>query len=443
MIQPALTEPVSFGQAVRFWFWLGCVSFGGPAGQIAVMHAELVERRRWISERRFLHALNYCMVLPGPEAQQLATYIGWLLHGTKGGIVAGGLFILPSLLLLMGLSALYVAFGTLPLVAAVLDGVKPAVVAIVLAAVIRVGRRAIRNSVMLCFAIGAFLALTVLKAPFPLVLLVAGVLGWIGSRIWPTVFTASGHGGGKRAAEAPAPAVIDDHHPPPPHAQPRLLKLALLLVIGLTLWGGPLLALTLWQGAAGPFTRMGWLFTKSALVTFGGAYAVLPYVAEQAVEVNQWLTAPQMVDGLALGETTPGPLIMVVSFVGFVGGWNAGAMGWIGAILGCLIATWFTFLPSFVFILGGAPYIEQMREELRLSAALSGITAAVVGVVLNLAVYFGRTVFLPAGASGWLNVDWFAVGLAAAAFTALMRFNLGLGYLIALCGAAGLVRAML
>lgn len=442
MNQASPPAAVSFGEAVRFWFWLGCVSFGGPAGQIAVMHAELVERRRWISERRFLHALNYCMVLPGPEAQQLATYIGWLLHGTKGGIVAGGLFILPSLVLLLALSALYVAFGNLPLVAAVLDGVKPAVVAIVLAAVIRVGRRAIRNGVMLCFAIGAFLALTVLKAPFPMVLLVAGALGWIGSRIWPTVFTASAHGGGKHKTEAASAAVIDDHHPPPPHAQPSWLRLAALVVIGLTLWGGPLLALTLLQGAAGPFPRMGWLFTKSALVTFGGAYAVLPYVAEQAVETNGWLTAPQMVDGLALGETTPGPLIMVVSFVGFVGGWNAGAMGWSGAVLGCLIATWFTFLPSFLFILAGAPYIERMREELRLSAALSGITAAVVGVVLNLAVYFGRTVFVPAGASGWQDVDWFAVALAAAAFTALMRFNLGLGYLIAFYGAAGLVRAM-
>jgi len=449
---------LSFREALLFWLKLGFISFGGPAGQIAIMHSELVERRRWISDRRFLHALNYCMVLPGPEAQQLATYIGWLLHGTRGGIVAGGLFVLPSLFILMALSAIYVAFGNVPSVAAVLDGIKPAVVAIVVVAVIRVGSRAIRNGVLLGFAVAAFVALAVFNVPFPIVVLSAGVLGWIGSRIAPEKFKTGGaHGAKKQSATGAHPPfdfVIDDDHEPPSHARPNRTTFLVRLVTGLLLWAGPMALLWNWQGWDGTFLRMGILFTTSALVTFGGAYAVLPYVARQSVQVFEWLKPAQMVDGLALGETTPGPLIMVVAFVGFVGGYQASGMGWTGAILGCLIATYFTFLPSFLFIFLGAPYIESMRGELHLTSALTGITAAVVGVILNLAVFFGKTVIwptlslphsdpfsLPATATAIAaSTNWFGLVLAIAAFVALQRFKVSLSYVVLVCAAAGLLR---
>ena len=418
------------------------------------MHTELVDRRRWISERRFLHALNYCMLLPGPEAQQLATYIGWLLHGTWGGIIAGGLFVLPSLFILMALSAFYVAFGEVPAVVAILDGIKPAVVAIVVAAVIRIGSRAIKNGVLLSFAIAAFLALAVFHVPFPAIVLAAGVLGWLGSRIWPDKFVVGGHSSKQLSAKPHAPAVIDDHHEPPPHAQPSWLRFARQLILGLVLWTTPLVALVAWQGWNGTHTQMGLFFTTAALVTFGGAYAVLPFVAQQAVGNYGWLKPGQMVDGLALGETTPGPLIMVVSFVGFVGGWQASELGWTGAILGCLIATYFTFLPSFLFILLGAPFIERMRGELHLTAALSGITAAVVGVILNLALFFGKTVFLPgltvdtiSGAWSMSQIiealDLFAMALAMAAFIALTRFKVNLAGLVAACALVGLAKFLL
>ena len=445
---------VSFREALTFWFKLGFISFGGPAGQIAIMHTELVDRRHWISERRFLHALNFCMILPGPEAQQLATYIGWLLHGIRGGVIAGVLFVLPSLFILMALSAVYVAFGQIPAVTAVLDGVKPAVVAIVIAAVIRMGRRSIKNEVLLCFAIAAFLGMAVFHVPFPLIVLTAGLLGWLGSRWWPEKFTRAKHGNGKATSEKHAPAVIDDHHQPPPHARPNWLRFMLQLVLGLLLWSAPVTALVALQGWDGTHTRMALFFTTSALVTFGGAYAVLPFVAQQAVGTYGWLRADQMIDGLALGETTPGPLIMVVAFIGFVGGWQATDMGWSGAVLGCLIATYFTFLPSFLFILLGAPFIERMRGELRLTAALSGITAAVVGVILNLAIFFGKTVFFPGLSAEFQShywdfnqlaaaIDYFAVLLAAAAFIALIRFKLNLAYVVAGCAAVGLVRYFL
>lgn len=442
---------------MAFWLKLGFISFGGPAGQIAIMHTELVDRRRWISERRFLHALNYCMVLPGPEAQQLATYIGWLLHGTRGGIVAGGLFVLPSLFILMALSAIYVAFGNVPAVVAILDGIKPAVVAIVVSAVIRIGSRAIKNGVLLAFAIAAFVSLAVFDVPFPIIVLAAGCLGWLGSRFAPDKFKAGGGHGSKsskkdeahNAADLPA-FIIDDEHEPPLHARPSWMRFWVRLIVGLVLWAGPMAALLSWQGWDGTFARMGTLFTTAALVTFGGAYAVLPFVAHQAVDVFNWLKPGQMVDGLALGETTPGPLIMVVAFVGFVGGYQASDLSWTGAMLGCVIATYFTFLPSFVFILLGGPYIESMRGELRLTAALTGITAAVVGVVLNLAVFFGKTVFWPT-LHRWDSAELslsriaeatnaFGLLVAVVAFVAMSRFKVSLGYIVLACSLAGLVK---
>ena len=342
---------VSFREALGYWFKLGFISFGGPAGQIAMMHAELVERRRWISERRFLHALNYCMLLPGPEATQLATYIGWLMHGTRGGIAAGVLFVLPSLAILMALSWIYVAYGNLPVIAGIFYGVKPAVVAIVCAAVLRIGSRAVTNLATLALAMGAFAAL-VLEIPYPWIVVAAGLCGYLGSRLWPHYFVLGGHG--SKAAKSFGPALIDDHHEILVHTRPSRGRFALHLAVGLALWAVPLGALAAWQGMGGTHTGMGWFFTQAALVTFGGAYAVLPFIAQHALDAN-WLVRGQMIDGLALGETTPGPLIMVVAFVGFVGGWQQAGMGPLGAVLGCVVATYFTFLPSFLFILLGAP----------------------------------------------------------------------------------------
>jgi chromate transporter len=453
---------ISFRTALLYWLKLGFISFGGPAGQIAIMHTELVERRRWISERRFLHALNYCMVLPGPEAQQLATYIGWLLHGTWGGIAAGALFVLPSLFILMALSWIYMAFGDLAVVQGVFYGVKPAVVAVVAFAVIRIGSRAVKNAATLSLAAAAFAAL-LMGVPFPLIIVGAGVLGYVGSKIWPDKFVLGGGHKPKSTGDEPhAGAIIDDHHEMLAHTRPNRVRFAVHLLVGLTLWALPMLALVGWQGWHGTHTQIGWFFTQAALVTFGGAYAVLPFVAQHALDVYHWLKPGQMIDGLALGETTPGPLIMVVAFVGFVGGWHqaeaAGAsVVWPSAVFGCVVATYFTFLPSFLFILLGAPFVEQMRGELRLTAALSGITAAVVGVVLHLAVFFGQRVFLPTlQKAEWLatfhesaiagkiqlvatSIDWLAVIIAAAAFVALWRFKADIVRVVLCCGAVGLV----
>jgi chromate transporter len=450
--QLARLQPhIAFRTALAYWLKLGFISFGGPAGQIAIMHAELVEKRRWISERRFLHALNYCMVLPGPEAQQLATYIGWLLHGTWGGIAAGSLFVLPSLFILMALSWIYVAFGHVSIAEGIFYGVKPAVVAIVAAAVIRIGSRAIKNVLTLSFAIASFVALAVFKVPFPLIVLAAGVLGYVGSKVWPDSFSlGGGHGspdeGAATGENGSAGSVIDDHHEILPHTRPSWVRFAVHVAVGAALWAAPMGLLYWWQGWNGTHTQMGWLFTLAALVTFGGAYAVLPFVAQNAVAVYGWLRPGQMIDGLALGETTPGPLIMVVSFVGFVGGWQQAGMDWQGAVLGCVVATYFTFLPSFLFILLGAPFIEQMRGELRLTAALSGITAAVVGVILNLALFFGMHVFLPNVEFSWdtlanfptASVDWLAVIVSATAFVALWRFKIDVLYVVAACSVIGL-----
>ena len=390
----AVPGRVSFSEALRFWLKLGFVSFGGPAGQIAIMHRELVERHRWISERRFLHALNYCMLLPGPEAQQLATYIGWLLHGTRGGIAAGALFVLPSLGILIALSWIYVRFGQVPAVAAILYGVKPAVVAIVLAAAWRIGSRALRHPILWAIAAAAFLALFAFDLPFPLVILAAALVGVAGGKLAPAVFVGAPHAGSKAAA-----AQIDDDSPTPEHALFSARRLALIVLAFLAIWACALAALALAFGWRADPTQMGWFFTQAALITFGGAYAVLPFVIQGAVENHGWATATQMIDGLALGETTPGPLIMIVAFVGFVGGWSRPIFGqeaaFASGVMCACIATLFTFLPSFLFILAGGPLVESSRDEVKFIAPLTAITAAVVGVIANLVVFFAWHVFWP------------------------------------------------
>lgn len=429
---------VSFAEAFRFWLKLGFISFGGPAGQIAIMHAELVERRRWISERRFLHALNYCMVLPGPEAQQLATYIGWLMHRTWGGIVAGALFVLPSLVILIGLSWVYLRFGNQPLVAAVFYGIKPAVTALVLHAAHRIGSRALRNRWMGLIAVLSFVALAVFDVPFPAIVLAAGLVGFIGSRHAPAVFAPAG--AASTAVAGHGPALIDDDTPTPAHARFSRRRLGLVVGTGLVLWGLAMAGLVWAQGADGPFARMGLFFTKAALLTFGGAYAVLPYVYQGAVERYQWLTAGQMIDGLALGETTPGPLIMVVAFVGFVGGWTLQVFGPDALLLAgtaaAIVVTFFTFLPSFVFILAGGPLVEATHGRIGFTAPLSAITAAVVGVIVNLAMFFAYHVLWPEGFDGRFDLP--SALIAIGALVALFRFKVGVMPLLLGCALAGL-----
>ncbi|PAU58457.1 chromate efflux transporter [Pseudomonas indica] len=431
-------ESVSFLQALLFWLKLGFISFGGPAGQIAIMHQELVERRRWISERRFLHALNYCMLLPGPEAQQLATYIGWLLHRTWGGVVAGALFVLPSLFILIALSWLYIAFGEVSLVAGIFYGIKPAVTAIVLQAAHRIGSRALKNNWLWAIAGASFLAIFALDVPFPLIVLGAAAIGYVGGRMAPQAFSVGGgHGAAKQSY---GPALIDDDTPPPPHARFRWSRLVLLLVIGAALWVLPMGVLTALFGWEGTLTQMGWFFTKAALLTFGGAYAVLPYVYQGAVGHHGWLTPTQMIDGLALGETTPGPLIMVVAFVGFVGAYVQQVFGadqafLAGALAACLV-TWFTFLPSFLFILVGGPVVESTHNELKFTAPLTAITAAVVGVILNLALFFGYHVLWPQGFDG--SFDWPSALIALGAALALFRFKRGVIQVLLGCALVGL-----
>ena len=432
------------GEAFRYWFKLGCISFGGPAGQIAIMHRDLVDTKRWISERRFLHALNFCMVLPGPEAQQLATYIGWLMHRTWGAIVAGSLFVLPSLLVLIALSWIYMAYGDVPAIAGILYGIKPAVVAIVLHAAWRIGSRALKHPALWAIAAAAFVAIFAFKIPFPAIVLSAGLIGALGGRIAPSAFTAGGAHGASDVAHLPA--VIDDDTPTPPHARFSWARLARVVGTFLALWALVMAMLVAAYGPDTPLAQMAWFFSKAALLTFGGAYAVLPYVYQGAVETYGWLTPVQMVDGLALGETTPGPLIMVVAFVGFVGGWTRQIFGpnalALAGIAAACVVTFFTFLPSFMFILAGGPVVESTHGQLRFTAPLTGITAAVVGVIVNLALFFAWHVFLPRGwtASQWsggLDVIALAIGLAAAA--ALFRFKAGVIPVILACGAAGLL----
>ncbi len=436
---PVAPAPVSRAQAFAFWLKLGFISFGGPAGQIALMHEELVQRRRWISDQRFLHALNYCMVLPGPEAQQLATYIGWLMHRTWGGIVAGGLFVLPSLFILIALSWLYMALGDVPAVAAVFYGIKPAVTALVVHAAWRLGSRVLGNPVLWCVALTSFLALAVLQLPFPLIVLAAGLVGLVGGRLAPERFVAGT--AARQGAAAVGPALIDDHTPTPEHARFSWARFRTVLAVCLLLWSaalGTLAALLGWQAV---LTQMAWFFTQAALLTFGGAYAVLPFVAQGAVEQHQWLSATQMIDGLALGETTPGPLIMVVAFVGFVGGWTHAVLGsdalLLSGAVAAVVVTFFTFLPSFFFILLGAPFIESTHGRLGFTAPLTAISAAVVGVIASLAVFFARHVFWPQGLGGPFEWPALLIGLAAA--VALWRYQLGVVTVLLGAGVAGLV----
>jgi len=437
-------QRVSFGEAFLYWLKLGFISFGGPAGQISMMHQELVEKRRWISEHRFLHALNYTMVLPGPEAQQLATYIGWLMHGTAGGIVAGLLFILPSLFILMVLTWIYLAYGDVSVVQGILYGIKPAVTAIVVFAAYRIGSRALKTHALRFIALLAFVAIFIFDIPFPLIVLAAGMLGYAGSRIAPQQFKAgSGHHGD--GGKSYGPALIDDDTPVPDHARFKWSRLMLITLTGTVLWGGVMAILVGLYGWQGVLIQMGWFFTKAALVTFGGAYAVLPYVYQGGVETYGWLSATQMIDGLALGETTPGPLIMVVAFVGFVGGWSKEIFGPelvpLAGAVGAVIATLFTFLPSFMFILIGGPSVEATRHDIKFTAPLTGITAAVVGVVVNLAVFFAYHVLWPAGFEG--RFEWFAALVGVAAFIALFRYKVGIITTIGACAATGLLYSLL
>ena len=441
---------VPFWEALWFWFKLGFISFGGPAGQIAIMHRTLVEEKRWISERRFLHALNYCMLLPGPEAQQLATYIGWLMHRTWGGVVAGVLFVLPSFFILIGLSWIYVAFGSVPWVAGLLYGIKPAVAAIVLQAVHRMGSKVLKkpSAAPVLWAVAAlgFTAVAFLKIPFPWVVLGAALTGWLGQRWVPAQFTAGGTQQGAKGVHAlkHTAAFIDDDTPPPAHAQFRLSRLAKVLAVGALLWLLPLAALMAWQGTSSTLAQMGLFFSKAALLTFGGAYAVLPYVYQGAVAHYGWLTGPQMMDGLALGETTPGPLIMVVAYVGFLGGWANQVLGgdalFLGAALAAWVVTWFTFLPSFLFILAGGPLVESTHGKRHFTAPLTAITAAVVGVMASLALFFIVHIAGGKRASSLFDpsIDWVALALVALAALALLRFKWRVIAVMATSALAGL-----
>jgi chromate transporter len=439
----AAAPAVSFGEALRFWLKLGFIGFGGPAGQIAIMHAELVERRRWISERRFLHALNYCMLLPGPEAQQLATYMGWLMHRTWGGIVAGTLFVLPSLFILITLAWVFLRFGEVPLVAGVFYGLKAAVVALVLHAAWRIGSRALKNRWLWGLAAAAFVAIFALEVPFPAIVLAAGLIGWAGSRWAPAAFT--GAAGPGAAKDLPGPFVIDDDTPTPDHARHSRSDLARVLGIGIGLWLVAMIVLLATVGWQATLTQMAWFFTKAALLTFGGAYAVLPYVYQGAVETHQWVTGPQMMAGLALGETTPGPLIMVVAFVAFVGGWTREVLGpdmlFLGGTLAATVVTFFTFLPSFIFILAGGPLVESTHGRISFTAPLTAITAAVVGVIVNLAIFFAGHVLWPEGVGG--RFDSVSALIMAAAAVALFRFKVGVVPLLAVCGLLGAGLAIL
>jgi chromate transporter len=432
-------EPVTLAQAFCYWLKLGFISFGGPAGQISIMHQDLVEQKRWISEKRFLHALNFCMVLPGPEAQQLAVYIGWLMHRTWGGIIAGVLFVLPSLFILIALSWLYIAYGDVPLVAGLFYGIKPAVTAIVVQAAHRIGSRALKNSTLWAIAAASFVAIFALNVPFPAIVAGAALAGYLGGRVAPDKFkVGGGHG---KSGKSFGPALIDDDTPTPAHAVFRWSNLIRIAIVGGLLWLIPMVLLTLVYGWNHTLTQMGWFFTKAALLTFGGAYAVLPYVYQGAVGHYGWLNATQMIDGLALGETTPGPLIMVVAFVGFIGGYSHALFGtenlFLAGAIAATLVTWFTFLPSFIFILAGGPLVESTHNDLKFTAPLTAITAAVVGVVLNLALFFGYHVLWPTGFSGRFDLPSVLIALAAA--IALFRYKRSVIQVIAACAVTGLI----
>ncbi len=445
---------VSFAEALRFWVKLGFISFGGPAGQIAIMHRELVERRRWLSEERFLHALNFCVLLPGPEAQQLAIYIGWLLHRVPGGLVAGVCFVIPSIFVLLALSYVYAAYGYTAAVAGALAGFKPVVVAIVVEALLKIGGRALKRRVHVLLAVAAFVALYFLHLPFPLIVLAAGLAGLAGTHFLPSYFdaptatkqaptsgatsTSDGH-----TTMATTDTMIDDHAPPHAHTLPSRRRAAFVVFAGVVLWALPFALLVWWRGWDSLHAREYRFFTLAACVTFGGAYAVLAYVTQAAVNNFGWLTSAQAVDGLALAETTPGPLIMVLQFVGFMAGWNhpQGMSPALSGTIGAFVTTWTTFLPCFVFVLLGAPYVEQARGNRQLNGALSGITAAVVGVIFNLALVFGAAVVWPHGFR--IAPDWFALTLTLLAFLALYRFKLDVLWVVLAGGLVGLTRAWL
>jgi chromate transporter len=444
-------DVVPFGEAVRAWFAISLQTFGGPAGQIAVMQRTLVEERRWIGQRRFLHALSYCTLLPGPEAQQLAIYVGWLLNGVRGGLVAGTLFVLPGVVALLALSALYVGAGDSLLVTALFAGLAPAVLAIVAQAVIRVGGRALGHPALIALAVAAFVALSVFAVPFPIVIAAAAAIGWAMGRWAPgTMRAASGHG---KETDGPAPLIPDDAL----HTErPSRAHAATVLGIGLVAWGVPVAAVAVLTGTGSVFTQQSLFFSGAALVTFGGAYAVLAYVAQQAVQVYGWLAPGEMVRGLALAETTPGPLIMVVQFVAFLGAYrDPGSLDpWVAAILAALLTTWVTFVPCFVFIFLGAPYVERLRGNRGLSAALSGITAAVVGVIANLALYFAlHTLFSRTSWLEWgpitLEVPDLAslrpIALAIALVAAVLLFRAKWSVLrtLGVCAALGLMVGLL
>ncbi|MCX6938514.1 MAG: chromate efflux transporter [Verrucomicrobia bacterium] len=432
----------SFREALRFWLKLGFISFGGPAGQIAIMQAELVERKKWIGQERFLHALNFCMLLPGPEAQQLAIYCGWLLHRTWGGIVAGVLFVLPSAFMLWGLSYLYVLHADWPVLAAFLTGLKPAVVSVVIAAVLRIGAKALKTPANRVIAATAFGLIFGLGVGFPWIVAGALVLGWLGSRFWPTRFTLrQEHRAGKNLTASEEREAISDLAQSDGVAPSWARARRVTAVCGV-LWIAPVVAAAWIFGPHSTLVAQGGFFSRAAMVTFGGAYAVLPYVAQQAVETHGWLSGTQMLDGLAFAETTPGPLIMVLQFVGFMGGWahpDAGLSPLAAATLGAAMTTWVTFVPCFLWIFLGAPYIERLRGNKALGAALSAVTAAVVGVILNLAVWFAGQVWHPAG-SGW---NGFALAVSVLAFVALHRFKANLIVVLAVSGAAGVLWAWL
>jgi chromate transporter len=434
---------VPLSVALRFWGKLGFISFGGPAGQIAVLHQELVEKRRWISERRFMHALNYCMLLPGPEAQQLVTYIGWLMHGTWGGILAGTLFILPSLFILIALSWVYLTFGQVPWIAAIFFGIKPAVIAIVLYAAVRIGKRTLHNQPLRWIALASFLAIFALNLAFPLIVLLAAAIGIWGSKRYPDYFQIGAihnTNSAKIATDAQdGPAIIDNDTPTPSHAQFSLKKSFLKTGVALSLWLVPMCALVYLFGWNTLYPNLAWFFTKAAFLTFGGAYAVLPYVYQGAVDQFHWLSAGQMIDGLALGETTPGPLIMVLAFVGYVAGYIQYLIGtsnpfWFG-VIGAVIATWFTFLPSFFFVLVGGPLIESTHGNVSFTAPLTAISAAVVGVIVNLGLFFAYHVFFPNGLGG--SISWMSIFICLLAGWGLFKYQKGIMTVLGACALAG------
>ena len=422
----------SFGEAFRFWLKLGFISFGGPAGQIAIMQTELVERRKWISQSRFLHALSFCMLLPGPEAQQLAIYIGWLLHKTCGGIVAGALFVIPSMFVLWALSFVYAAYGNVPWIAAIFYGLKPAVMAIVVVAVIRIGHKALTSPFLWCTAAVAFAGIFFFKMPFPVIIFAAAFAGFLGERLRPAKSVDAGAADGNTSN-----SVLNDDGESSAPARTSWSRAARISLVCLVLWWTPILLVGLWQGWNHTLFKEGLFFSKAAVVTFGGAYAVLPYVAQQAVEKFGWLQTGQMMDGLGLAETTPGPLIMVLQFVGFMGGWNKPGLlpPLLAGTAGALITTWATFVPCFLWILLGAPHLEQLRGNPKLTAALSAVTAAVVGVILNLAVWFGLHALFPTGRA----LDWFAFALSVVAFVGMLKWKWHVIPVVAGSGIAGLL----